>query len=210
MSKAIEFLESLVKKNRDAAMNSGAFVSFMTSHRSVFGIVSAALRQGNLTPAILEANSFPDVGEFQVREKDRFQAAIEAEHQVTEFARWLIEAGRKFGFTVLGIAPSNEPDQKPALQTKQVITRVAKKTSRKTAKRPSPNGHYSFRKGSIRNRVDRLLRTSGVGMGLVRFVRTCRKNEKSEKQVAAEIKRLTGIKFRDCDVHYIRVRFEIS
>jgi len=108
-----DVMSTFVESQISHSMEDDDFYGFLEINPSLFGVVSSAIRSGDVTTGILDVN-FPEC--IDQKEKE----AVHLVTELKELALWLISAGRKFEFNVFGFEPNGDPckKRKPRKQKK--------------------------------------------------------------------------------------------
>lgn len=208
MNDAIKLLEKHVLASMASSMDDSEFGRYASEHPSVWSIVGTVISrpERDLTEAILASRNFPDESDFKTSGKGKYQLAMEVDDQFMVLARFFVEAGRRFGFTLFGEKPLKLNGKKPsggktmeASSLEEAFDSSASKTSlKKPYVKDEPRyvgkgiryGRVRYLKGSDRKRVDKALREKGTT--LYQMMERQRKGEFSYAALAEEIHRLTG------------------
>lgn len=107
-------LRKLVVAQANEIMPNESFYTYLEEHPSLHTVISSAMREGDATAGILDVN-FPK--NINVNQKD----ALVVLNLLNELALWLVTAGKKHGFTILGETGKTAPP--PAAPPKKTFAK---------------------------------------------------------------------------------------
>jgi hypothetical protein len=114
VSKVVSQLQLFVELQKDKQMSDAEFLEFLQLHPPLLTLLSAAKREGDVTPSIISAN----VASIITTKEKGLDAAIDINEQFRKLALWLIAAAHRFSFTVLGMVVSETaPKPSPSKNT---------------------------------------------------------------------------------------------
>ena len=116
VSKVVSQLQLFVEMQTNREMSDTEFLRYLRLHPSLLTLLSAANREGNVTPAIISAN----VASVIAPKGKGLDAVIDINEQFKELALWLIAAGQRFNFTILDLAVTGIAVKPPKLGTIEV------------------------------------------------------------------------------------------
>ncbi|MFA6588264.1 MAG: hypothetical protein WCT08_04290 [Patescibacteria group bacterium] len=98
MQKAIEIIRKSLAATKDL-MNDQDFHRYLDDHPDLHTLISAARREGNLSPQLL----YTHIPKFKGEEKDALDLGLAVLAHYEAFAVWLASASSRLGFSVLDI-----------------------------------------------------------------------------------------------------------
>lgn len=96
-----DIMKTFVESQQDCSLSDEEFYGYLEGNPSLFGVVTAARREGNVGTGLLDVN-FPET--IDTNQGDN----VHLVNELKALALWLIVAGRKFCFTIFEMGTIDE------------------------------------------------------------------------------------------------------